>query len=428
MKKSYQYILIYSVLLILVLSSCSKAETETAGESSILLLDAYSNLTDGKFKEAIEKFSTYKTNYTSSNISVEMGMGKAYLGMEDYENAVNAFKNAYEIDSDGADIIHYLGIAQMSAEDYSGSAESFRKLLEKNPDDKILLTKLEDSLRKGKEHTALYEFLEERIEKANDDNEDADEYIGRLLEVAQLIDDEDFILSAMENFKDTEQYYAIDIAYKASKLLLSGDEEGAKNLLFDAEIIESLIESSNNADFYFGEFDDSGEYHGKGIRFVDDNNESSCTIFIGEFANYKLNGLATKFIGSNFFFVDEEKQIGITDTTRIESNWKDNQAEGFSTKVVERTRYEDGLFNYSYKSIYTANCISGISQGEVWAEYHDKGGSSIRFTKHFVVDGLPVSFETESGKMVYELHYQGSKDATPYSISTEKCTYCEFSF
>lgn len=436
MKKLYSCFLFILCLLLflLALSSCSKP-TDSISDSSILLMEAYVSLTDGKFEEAIDEFSAYKEKFKSPNLTLEIGMGKAYFGIGDYGNAEIAFERAYKIDATRSDVIHYLGEAQMQTENYKASVETFKKLLEKEPDNQTALSKLERSLIKNKDYYELYKFYEDRIKSINDKTK-LDYYSYRLIEAAQMTNDDSLLLSAIEKYKDTEQFYAMDVAYKAYKLIISGDEEAAKTLLFDIEIINDLMDSTGQNSFCFVNVDNpTNNYQGRGLMMMGSGNSTACKIYVGEFFENKPQGEGIGYSGYISEWESEGKKYLQKSNTYIDAEWKEGHTEGFVTRTDEYTTYQEGNLQYSNKEIVTANYENGLAQGEVWTESHyqnyESGSnySGVSFIKHFAVDGIPVPFEViEYGRriMAYEAYYGDSKNNSPYA-DTEDCSrWCQF--
>jgi len=370
------------------------------------------------------------------NLAVEIGMGKAYFGAGDYSNAEKAFEAAYNIDSDRADIIHYLGEAQMQTGNYSAAVETFRLLVEKEPNNKTAWSKLEQSLRKNKDYMGLFRFFEDRIISAAGNEIEEDYFSSKLIEAVQLTKDDDLIRSTFERFNDTPLGYALDVGYRAYTLFLSDDEESMKALLFDVDNIDALVESAGRFGCYFGEDKEYGEPPGKGIMiFGSDNRNSVVQIYFGEFKNGEPNGTGIGYWGYvNEWDVDGKTRLQKSNTF-LESDWKDGIPEGNVIKISDNITYVDGNLEYANKNIETGFYINRLAQGEVWTESHYNNpnntyGSNVSYRKHFVVDGAPVPFEVRIGGrtvMAYEAHYGNTKNQVN-RVNEEACTWCSFKF
>jgi len=438
--KGYIILLLCVTVFLICLSACSKPAPEVEiNEASMILIDAFANLTEGNYAEALSAFSGCEDNLESQKLVIEIGKGKAYFGIGDYQSAEDAFKIACGIDQDRIDLMQYLGEAQMQAGNYSAAVETFERLLEREHDNITALNKLEQSLRKSNDFNGLYKFFEARMTAISDgDMYEQNYYSGKLLEAARLTKDEGLILSTIDRLKDTPQGYAIKMGYEAYKLFSSGDEDGAKALLFNAETINSLIESAGKTGCYFGEISDSGNYQGRGlIIFGSDNRSSNYQIYMGEFADDKPNGAGTGYQGYASEYDDNDgKPMLQYGNNCVEADWTNGTPAGYVIKTNEYKTYSEGVFQWSNKNIETAVYTDGLAQGEVWSEhYYDNPnyeyGTSTSFTKHMVVDGIPVPFEvTVYGEtfMAYEAYYGDSKTNAPQYAQEEPCAYCDFRF
>ena len=439
MKKSLKQIILLSCITVTLfcLSACSNSTPDVSiKESSGILVDAFANLTEGKFENAATAFADFKAKDNTPNLAVEIGMGKAYFGTGDYSNAEKAFEAAYNIDSERADIIHYLGEAQMQTGNYSAAVDTFSLLLGIEPDNKTVLSKLEQSLRKNKDYLGLYKFFEDRVSSAADNETEKDYYSSKLVEAVQLTKNDDLIRSTLARFDDTPLGYALDVGYRAYTLLLSGDEESMKKLLFDVDNIEALMQSAGRFGCYFGEYNDFGEYNGKGIMiFGSDNRNSVCQIYYGEFINGVPNGTGIGYSGYIYEWNADGKTRLQKSNDFFEADWKDGIPEGNVIRTDEYITYLEGVLEYTSKNVETAFYENRLAQGEVWcAHYYDNPsndyGSSVSYTKHFALDGEPVPFEVIfNGKtvMAYEAQYNETKDRVNW-VDEEACTWCKFSF
>jgi len=420
------------------------------GESGVLLIDAYQKLTEGRFNEAIEIFSVYREHIdnaidnvednakNSGNIVLEIGMGKAYFGAGDYMNAVKSFRAAYSIDAGRGDVIHYLGEAQMRSGAYSDSVETFKILLGRDPDNAMVLGKLEQALRKNRDFAGLYLLFLDRLESVDAGNIINKNYCLKvLLEAAQLMKDKDLILQTVGKFKNTPREFAVETGFEAYELFISGNEEAASATIFDARNIDALVESAGRDGLYFGEYDDSGQYHGKGlIIFGSDNRSSVCRIYYGGFSRNKPNGAGTGYSG---YFQEFRNGAGNSivnkENNYIESDWIDGVPDGIVVKTYEYLEYSDDVLQYSGKIIETATYADAMAQGEVWSENRENTSGAlnktgISYTKHVVADGQPVPFEvTVRGKtvMAYEAYYKDPKGVA-FDARTEECLSCIFHF
>ena len=427
MRKGYRGISlgICLLFLLLTLSACSQS-VSSVSEQSALLVDAYAKLTDGQFEEAIGIFSAYKQQFSKPDIAVEIGIGKAYFGVGDYANAEEAFATACGIDPDRADLIHYLGEAQMNTGDYEAAAETFQKLIDLEPANQSAIGKLEQSLRKDRDYFGLYKYYEDRINSA-DDKTKLDYYSIRLVEAAQLANDDDLVVAAIERLKDEKQYYALSTAIKAYRLLEAGDEEAAKNLLFDVDNIDALMESAGKNSICFVDTGNTEyESKGRGVLISGSGNIAFCPVYIGEISDNKPHGAGVGYEGYINEWENDGRQYTGKTNTYFNTDWKEGVPEGPFTRTYEYSTYQAGKLQYSEKTIFTATYINKLAQGEVWTEYHFQYSTShteTTFTKHFAKDGLPVPFEVNrNGRtvMAYEAHYENSKNNTP-TVNTEPC-------
>lgn len=423
--------------LLLVFSACSNSTDDVKiNETSLVLVEAFSSLTEGNFENAIAAFTVFKAQENTLNLAVEIGLGKAYFGTGNYASAEKAFELAHSIDPGKADVVHYLGEAQMQTGNYSAAVETFGLLLGIEPDNKNAMSKLEQSLRKNKDYMGLYQFFEDRISSVVDNETEKDYYSSKLIDAVKLTKDDDLIRSTFERFNDAPIGHALDIGYRAYALFLSGDEESMKMLLFDIDGIEALIESAGRFGCYFGEYNDYGDYHGKGIIiFGSENRNAICQIYFGEFVNGEPNGTGLGYSG----YINEWEDNGKTRLQKsrnfYEGEWKNGIPEGNLAITNEYTTYSEGVLEYTGKNIATAFYANRLAQGEVWTEYHhsnpnDTYGPSVSYTKHFVVDGKPVPFEvTVDGRtvMAYEAHYGETKDRANWA-NEEECSWCNFRF
>ena len=304
--------------------SCTKPATDGGvpgtgalySGSGAALIDAYQMLTEGRFIEAIEAFSEYReqidAEYDAGSISLEIGMGKAYFGAGDYRNAMKSFGAAHNIDSERNDIIHYLGQAQMQAGDYPGSVESFRLLFERDPEDLAVLGKLAQALRKNRDYTSMYQLFLGSLESVDDgDSPVKNYYLRMLLEAAQLTKDSNLIRQAVEQYKNTPQELAVKTGFEAYELLISGDEESAKAVIFDVNNIDALVESAGRDGCYFGGYSDTGEYQGKGLIIFGSNSRYICQVYFGEFSGNKPNGAGMGYSGYAQKFEDKNGKYNV---------------------------------------------------------------------------------------------------------------------
>ena len=429
-----------------IMCACSKSDTANVifGDDtnnnvySIELIEAYEKLTEGKFDEAIEVFSGCKEQAGEPNIAIEIGLGKAYFGAGDYQNAIKTFETACIIDPESYDLPHYLGEAQMMAGDYSASAVTFRLLLGKDPGNKIVIEKIELALRKNKDYAGLYRLYEEIIEGDYEyTNFQIGYYVGKLIEAAQLSKDRSLIISAIEKLKDTPRGYALEVGFKAYEMFISGDEEAARAVIFDADIVEALLESAGRSNCYFGDFSDTGEYEGKGLIIFSSSDISAvCQIYYGEFSGNKPNGAGIGYKGSAGEFVAlEGGSVVFKDNTYIEAVWKNGVPDGDVVKTSEYFEYSDDVLQYSRKTIETATYKNRLAQGEVLSENHyynqnNTQDDNVTIIKHVVTNSRPAPFEvTIDGDTVkvYEAHYR-DLTSEPFEINEEECQNCIFIF
>jgi len=420
------------------------------GESGVLLIDAYQKLTEGKFNEAIEIFSNYREQTgnanddpkdnanNSGNLVLEIGLGKAYFGAGDYPNAVKSFLAACDIAPERDDIINYLGEAQMQAGAFSDSVESYKLLLGRDSDSITVFGKLEQALRKNRDYAGLYQLLTDRLESMDEGSSpEKSRCLRMLLETAQLTKDNALILLTIERFKDTPQGFAVETGFEAYNAFLSGDEETAKSVIFNANSIEALLKSAGENGFYLGQFNDAGQYQGKGLIIFGNNHSNAvCQVYYGEFNANKPNGAGLGYSGYMDEFEDQRgKKTVILENNYIESDWIDGIPDGRVVKTYEYFEYSDEALRYSGKIIETAAYKGAMAQGEVWSgnyEY-DPGNMkerNVSYTKHVVADGKPIPFEAAvRGKKgsAYEAYYKDpAKEA--FEASGEECHNCIFRF
>ena len=418
------------------ISGDNATNNESGKEFSATLIDAYEKLTEGKFDEAIEILSSIKYQASEGHIAIEIGMGKAHLGTGDYQNAIIAFKAALSIEPEYNDIFQYLGEAQMLMGDYSAAIETLRLLLEKDPGDIAAIRKLEQALRTKIDYAGLYQFYADRFEAAHRNNSsEMDYYSGKLIEAAQLSKDGGMLLSAIEKLKDTPQGFALEIGFKAYEMLVSGDDDAAKAILFDAENTDTLKESAGRGGCYFGEYNDIGEYQGRGLIIYGSNSvDAVCHIYYGEFSGNKPNGQGTGYTGRVGEYVSlNGESITYKNDIRIEANWKDGIPEGAVVKTDEYFEYSDNILVYSRKTIETAIYKNRLAQGEIWAvnNYYNQNNTqedNVTIIKHVASDSHPVQFEETVGGsavMVFEARYKDA-DSEAYDIKEDECQNCRF--
>jgi len=400
------------------------------------LLDAFEKLTEGRFDEAIAAFSACKEQPGEAGIAIGIGMGKAYFGAGDYQNAVEAFETAYSIDPERNDIIHYIGEAQMRAGDFDASAETFKLLMGNHPNDKAAKGKLEQALRKNKDYSGLHRFYEDRLEEAGGQNSpETNYYSGKLMEAAQLSKDGSLIHSTMERLNALPLGFALETGYKAYGMFVSGEEDAAKALMFDAGNIDALLEAAGENGCYFGEFSDAGEYRGKGLIIYGSKSVNAvCRVYIGEFSGNRPNGEGTGYSGHAGEYTDlEGGKVAFENGTYIEAAWKDGAPDGRVVMIDEYSEHSGGVALYSRKTVETAEYKNRLAQGEVWSEtrYRDHEGAqedSVTITKHVAKNGRPAPFEANIGGrtvMAYEARYVEAA-GDPYEANEEECRKCMF--
>ena len=454
MKKLLVLILAIFALFIMCLSACSSADADndkvdskkqgaeeveeitelpSSGDDSAFLVTAYTYLTEGRFDEAIDAFSTAKNQIDAPNILLEIGLGKALFNKEDYEGAQMAFEAAVKLDPGRIDIQRYLGETQMLTGNYEQSSETFRLVLKNEPDDKAIFGKLEKSLRRSNQYEELFQLFEEYLESAIEADQEKEEedddisevgfYAGKLLEAAFLMGDESLTLSVIERFSDDEFGSLMELGYTAYQSIKSGDEETAKELLFDFDNIQTENYWSGN--LYFGEFNDYGEYEGTGFTI------SYNSVHIGDFKEYVPNGFGISFSGYLYEWDDDGTAMFQKSSNFIESNWVDGIPDGDVVSTDEWATYNGDTLQYSGKSITTAFYSDGMAQGEVWRESQStyRRRTYTSYTKHVVEDGIPVPFEASIRRrgttMVYEA-FGDSRDRFNWAYE-EECN-CEFIF
>jgi len=408
-------------------------ELPASGEENALLVAAFTYLTAGQFTEAINSFSLAKTQIDSPNIFLEIGLGRAYFGNEDYTGAQEAFGAAVKIDPGRTDIQRYLGESELLAGSYGQSAETFRLLLQKEPDDKTLFGKLELSLRRNKDYEELFLLFEERLEALENDDENGadvdgganesdavDYYAGKLLETAVLLEDDDLIASVIDRFSENEEKSVMRLAYDAYQLLLSGEEDAAKELLFDLENIEALVSWSGS--IYLGDYNDYGEYEGTGFSI------KNGTVHFGEFKSGNPNGPGTEFFGQIYEWEDGGNAMLQRAGYFIESDWVLGIPDGDVVETIDWVTFSGSTRQNSGKVITTAFYSNGMAQGEVWREERQtyRGRNYVYYTKHVVEDGFPVPFEVTVNRRTVTVYEAQGTSKNSFRWTRENECNCIF--
>lgn len=155
----------------------------------------------GKYEQSFESFEKAIKDGKDVRLAYR-GEGIAYMGMEDYEDAVEAFDEALaaekKIDDDTAsDIAFYKASAQMKLGDYEGAVETYSDIpdFDKNPEAEYLrgvaclqagekelaLADFEDAVNNDKKNYELYLNIYQSL-KEHGFTEDGKKYLDTVLE------------------------------------------------------------------------------------------------------------------------------------------------------------------------------------------------------------------------------------------------------
>ena len=371
--------------------------------ATILLMDAYISLTSGDFAGASALFQMYINQADVPNIAAVAGLGRAHFNAGNYSDAETAFLRALEIEPDRTDFLHYLGDAQMRIGNYANAAANFQRILD-NRHNAVVFRKAETALRRAGDFNALFHLFDRRIEALDVQYPGAfSQYIAGLVEAAQLRQEAGLLASVVDRFIDYDIGFALKTGYEAHRLLMAGDEQAAKEMLFNLEIIQDLTGQLWQRGIYFGGFNTYGEYDGPGFLIGGHNIWGQ--IYFGQFQNGKPHGPGTGLSG--------HAGVWGSSSQMIQADWQNGIPGGF---VVQTSDWSsaDGSGNRRIESAFYAD---GLAQGEVIAEQHSFGGEwgdHLHITKHYVVDGIPTPFEVETRwdgtVMVYEAFFDNLDD------------------
>ena len=381
----------------------NEIEYLTADDVDTALVEAFTLFSAGYYEDAVTAFNNAKSHFDVPNIMLEIGLGKAYFYLADYERAKQAFEAALAIDPDRDDVLRYLGEVYLRTGDYANAAMMYLYIFRKNRDDDIIFGKLEQSLRRIQDYDGLLLIYEELIESADTDDEvTVNVAAGKLIEVALLRQDYDLIESLIERFNDFDIAPAMELGFEAYLLLLQDDIEAIEELLFDHANNEVI---NTPYSVYFGQFNEFGEYEGLGITI------GSNRVYFGEFKSGDHNGVGKGFTASTRVWYGQVIQLTQNETRLIEADWKEGAPEGNVIIISEYFRYEgDALFHY-WRGVKHITIVNGLAQGELWEEEHYENIGRqqrpvVTYIKHFMEDGRSVPFEVTTGRGLAVMAYK----------------------
>lgn len=112
-------------------------------------------------KQYLEAVSDFSMALSAGLVEANLGMGYAYNGLEQYDDAINAFK-AYQNSIDGVDlkVLYELGVAYYQKKAYESSIASIDQLLSLEPKDTEAMLLKAYNLERLEKYDEAYDLLE----------------------------------------------------------------------------------------------------------------------------------------------------------------------------------------------------------------------------------------------------------------------------
>lgn len=180
-----------------------------------------------EFEEAVENFNR-AIQIDSLNYHYYYNIGLAYIKLEDYRAAVESFNSAISINPKDADSFQNLGIAHLSLKQYYEAVQAYQKAMEINPDDYESYNNLGiANLYIGRNEEACLNFT-----KASELNPDDASVIANLaysyMNAGSLEDTEkakELYLKAISlNYRDEEAYFNLGNIYLKQNKIKEAEE------------------------------------------------------------------------------------------------------------------------------------------------------------------------------------------------------------
>ncbi len=422
MKKIMIMILAGSVCL----SSCGR-ENNVGVDMKNEYYECYENLDAGEWENSVLMFEE-KLGESGGNKDYIglIGLAKSQIQAGRMEEAKNTLLEIRATYPEETNVLYYLGFVYSALEDYSDAAEIYRQFVLDSEENELLIEKLLEMLWKTEDSENIYEVSRELYLKYPDNKQSLQNY----LKACALFHDkkhEDDLLSVVKGSKGE---YVVNTLIRAYHMADSGDNEGARSLLFDVTKSGEFAKPSVNL-FYGGiedgEFDGltvASEgifgYWGAGIGMR--NKEGWHGAFEGWYGS--TSDTTTKRNGKTYEGVDYRSFL-------FEGNWVNGKPEG-SVKLtyIQDKQYTD-LPERNHTSMEETEFYfsEGKAEGRAETYFYDlENGEKIakNYVKiHEYKKGKAQAFsmDTEDGKkMVYEFtqYNDGDSDYTELNCG---CAY-----
>jgi tetratricopeptide (TPR) repeat protein len=122
--------------------ACEKALALPPGSPAVRTLRARALLDLGEYAEAVRgyddavrQYGQTLSNHPTAAAEIYRGRGQAHMKLEDYESAVDDYKQAVSLQPDAADLHTHLGWAYFASDAWKLALRHFEKALQRNPDD-----------------------------------------------------------------------------------------------------------------------------------------------------------------------------------------------------------------------------------------------------------------------------------------------------